>query len=171
MKPALTDKLYEELIGDTDELQAAASSMTRAQHFSILRSNRDMNESVYEIRITHAFPPVPPGVQVADIQESSYWLIGYNSEKGLIDFVMFRRRVPFETPASEQFYPTNLTQDGVTNGFRILGLPPHANNSVLFLFATARREVNLRFTDEYSKVMTFGAAKVHVPDDHKMGKL
>jgi hypothetical protein len=138
------------LVGDMDELQVETASMKPAQVYSQLRTNRDANESVYEIAITHVSLRSEPGVPVATLQEQNHWLVGYNYTKGLIDLVLFRRWVSFDTTSTEPFYPGDFASDVVKNGFRLLELPPYANNYFFLLFATARKQIDLRFTDEYS---------------------
>jgi pimeloyl-ACP methyl ester carboxylesterase len=163
-------ELWDRIIGRLDELQSAALALREPNHIRTRRSNRDESESVYEVEIEHAFPPVPPRAQIVGVNDRSYWLIGYNAARGLIDVLSFRRNEPFGEGGSG-YLVQDLTPEAIARAVSIISKAPYANqNSIKFLFATTRKLDGRSFGYDRAG-MTFGAVNVHVPDDHKMGQI
>jgi hypothetical protein len=78
-------ELWARMIGSVDDLQSVARALREPNRIRTRRSNRDESESVYEVEIEHAFPPVPPDAKLVGVNDRSYWLIGYNAARGVID--------------------------------------------------------------------------------------
>jgi esterase/lipase superfamily enzyme len=171
-KQWFSPELFGRLLGDLDALQGVASDMPGIREISVVASNRDKSESVYEIEIEHLFPYMPPAVVVASNNEKSYWLIGYNAAIGVIDTLSFRRqhgRVRAGGP--QPYFVDDPAKPNMKRALEILSGPAFSNqNSVQFLFATTRQFSGGVFTSDRGN-LTFGGVDVHVPDDHKMGRI
>jgi esterase/lipase superfamily enzyme len=163
-------ELWVRVLGGLDGLQSEALALREPSRISTRRSNRDESETVYEVEIEHAFPSVPRDVPIAGVINSSYWLIGYNAARGVIDALSFRRNEPFGEGSSE-YLVQDLKQESLARAVSIISKPPYPNqNSIKFLFATTRKRDGRSFGYDRDG-LTFGAANVHIPDDHKMGHI
>jgi esterase/lipase superfamily enzyme len=171
LRNGFAPEVWDQIMGDLDELQSVALAMPDPQHISVFRLNRDENESVYEVEIEHMFPSVPENTPVAALNERSYWLIGYNATRQLIDTFSFRPKLPIETIDPAPYFPPDLMQPNVSNALKVLSQPPfEKQNFIMLRFATTRQPDGKSFGSDRSG-LTFGAVRVHVPDDHRMGKL
>jgi esterase/lipase superfamily enzyme len=169
LKGLFTSELWERLYGHWEGLRVETMNLIAPDpdNITVLKSNRDETESVYEVRAKHdvRIPGYQPGDVIAAGNIQSYWLIGYNSTKGLIDILSFKLHEPFDTPGVQ------YEDVALNHAVDLLGKPPFANqNSIKFLFATTRGSIGNSFSDDRAK-LTFGAVDVHVPDDHKMGQM
>jgi hypothetical protein len=129
-------------------------------------------ESVYEVEVEHSYPRQPDNAQIADINEKSYWLIGYNAVNRLIDTVSFRRQsTPIDQAGPTTYQIDDPAQPRMGQALEILAAPQFPNqNSIKFLFATTRKYAGGSFSYDTAD-MTFGGVDVHVPDDHRMGQI
>ena len=154
IRPALSPELQIQLMGQLDLLSARLQELGPATSADVTGARSDQSHSYFELRLTHALPPVPPGTILVSTRRYTYWLLGYVAEEQQIDTVLFRFGSGFRSGSQTAAHGSPISDPLVQAALTSLSGPASAS-----------------FTHERAPQPSLGAATVQIPRDHKIGSI
>ncbi|KGJ63581.1 esterase/lipase superfamily enzyme [Bradyrhizobium huanghuaihaiense] len=172
-RPVLESKIFEHLSVNGDKLSEQVQDLSLPRKASVIASGYVKPRYFFEVELTHDLLRGDPGAVVAAGGQRSYYLIGYNTEVGLIDAFAFRIdfRI-FESNRPNLAFGSNLREEPMVSAGAALATGPDPDpRTIDFLFATTRAREQKSFSEKRGTTITFGGLRVRIPDDHKMGNV
>jgi esterase/lipase superfamily enzyme len=173
VKEVFASEIFENLSANSSKISEQIRDLSWPRSALVVASGYESPRYFFEVELSHELVKGDPDAVIAAGGQRSYYLLGYNKESARIDTFAFRLdfRI-FESNRPAHVFGSDVSAQPMTEAAAALARGSDLDaRTVDFLFATTRVRDQNSFSEKRGTTTTFGAVRVRIPEDHKIGNV